>query len=132
MKEHEHATKNKLDARPAPDEVAKAAYAIHLKEGRPQGRDVQNWLEAEGKMPHAKPGCIEGITGWAIDGVAQGKETENRTSLEAQSLYQKLGQVVLPAFYQQRDDWLRIMRHAIALNASHFNTQWMVNSPLKK
>ena len=36
--------------------------------------------------------------------------------------YQELGQVVVPAFYQQRDDWLRIMRHAIALNASHFNT----------
>jgi Cu2+-exporting ATPase len=37
------------------DEVAKKAYAIYLKEGRPQGRDVQNWLEAETKMPHAGP-----------------------------------------------------------------------------
>ncbi len=55
MKEHEHAAKNKPDAKPAQDEVAKKAYAIYLKEGRPQGRDVQNWLEAEGKMPHAQP-----------------------------------------------------------------------------
>lgn len=77
-------------------------------------------------------GCIEGITGWAIDGVAQGKETKNRTPLDAQSLYQKLGQVVLPAFYQQRNDWLRIMRHTIALNASHFNTQRMVQEYIAK
>ena len=40
------------------DEVAKQAYDIYLKEGRPQGRDVQNWQEAETKtkMPHAGPG----------------------------------------------------------------------------
>jgi Cu2+-exporting ATPase len=33
--------------------VAKKAYAIYEKEGRPEGRAVQNWLEAETKMPHA-------------------------------------------------------------------------------
>ena len=77
-------------------------------------------------------GCIEGITGWAIDGVAPSKETGNRTPQDAQSLYEKLGQVVLPAFYQQRDDWLRVMRHAIALNASHFNTQRMVQQYVVK
>lgn len=77
-------------------------------------------------------GCIEGVTGWAIDGVAQGKETKNRSPQDAQSLYQKLGQVVLPTFYQQRDDWLRIMRHSIALNASHFNTQRMVQEYIAK
>jgi Cu2+-exporting ATPase len=61
MKEHEHATKNKPETKSAHDEVAKKAYAIYLKEGRPQGRDVKNWLEAETKMgaqhkmPHAGP-----------------------------------------------------------------------------
>jgi glucan phosphorylase len=53
-------------------------------------------------------GCIEGVTGWAVDGVAQSKDAKNRTLQDAKSLYQKLGQVVLPAFYQQRDDWLRV------------------------
>ncbi|OYW25182.1 MAG: alpha-glucan phosphorylase [Planctomycetales bacterium 12-60-4] len=77
-------------------------------------------------------GCIEGITGWAIDGVAQSTDSTKHTSQDAQSLYQKLGQVVLPAFYQRRDDWLRIMRHAIALNASHFNTQRMVQEYIVK
>ena len=42
-------------SRPAQDEVAKKAHAIYLKEGRPQGHDVKNWLEAETEMPHAGP-----------------------------------------------------------------------------
>ena len=55
MKEHEHATQNKPETEPSHDKVAKKAYAIYLKEGRPQGRDVQHWLEAEAKTPHAGP-----------------------------------------------------------------------------
>ena len=55
MKEHEHATGKASDTKPAPDEVARKAYAIYLKEGRPEGRDVQNWLEAETRTPHAGP-----------------------------------------------------------------------------
>ncbi len=53
MKEHEHATKNKPDTEPAHDEVAKKAYAIFLKEGRPQGHAEQNWLEAKAQLQHA-------------------------------------------------------------------------------
>ncbi|MGE3507732.1 MAG: copper-translocating P-type ATPase [Vicinamibacterales bacterium] len=55
MKEHEHATQNQPETEPSHDKVAKKAYAIYLKEGRPQGRDVQNWLEAEANTPHAGP-----------------------------------------------------------------------------
>lgn len=44
-------------SKPDHDEMEKKAYAIYEKEGRPQGRDVQNWLEAESetKKPHAMP-----------------------------------------------------------------------------
>ena len=35
---------------PAVGDIAKKAYAIYIKEGRPEGHDVQNWLEAESKM----------------------------------------------------------------------------------
>src|ERR1035437_8239620 len=52
--EHEHADKNESESKPVQDEIAKKAYDIYLKEGRPQGHDVHNWLEAESKMPHAK------------------------------------------------------------------------------
>lgn len=53
MKEHEHPTKNTPETEPAQDEVARKAYAIYLKEGRPEGHAEQNWLEAEAQMPHA-------------------------------------------------------------------------------
>jgi Cu2+-exporting ATPase len=53
MKEHEHATINEPETKPAHDDVAKKAYGTYLGEGRPQGRDVTNWLEA--KMPHTGP-----------------------------------------------------------------------------
>ena len=41
------------ETKPAHDEVAKKAYAIYLKEGRPQGHAEQNWLEAEAQLRHA-------------------------------------------------------------------------------
>jgi Ca2+-transporting ATPase len=48
------------ESKPGHDDVAKKAYAIYLKEGRPQGHDVQNWLEAEGKMPPVTAGQSTG------------------------------------------------------------------------
>ena len=53
MKKHEHATRNKPETKPAHDEVAKKAYAVYLKEGRPPGHSEQNWLEAEAQLRHA-------------------------------------------------------------------------------
>ena len=53
MKEHEHATINKPETKPAHDEVAKKAYAIYQKEDRPRGHSEQNWLEAEAQLRHA-------------------------------------------------------------------------------
>ena len=53
MNKHEHTAKNEPEAKPAHDEVAKQAYAIYLKEGRPQGHSKQNWREAEVQLQHA-------------------------------------------------------------------------------
>lgn len=77
-------------------------------------------------------GCIEGITGWAIDGAAHSKETESRTPQDAASLYHQLERVVVPLYYGNRDRFIEVMRHAIALNASHFNTQRMVQEYIAK
>lgn len=55
MKEHAHPSKNSPGKISAQDEVAKKAYAIYEKEGRPQGHAEQNWSEAEGKTPYAEP-----------------------------------------------------------------------------
>ena len=78
-------------------------------------------------------GCIEGGTGWAIgDHAHANPNPADRTQRDAASLYDKLENVVAPHFYQQRDQFVRIMRQAIALNASHFNTQRMVQEYVVK
>jgi Cu+-exporting ATPase len=46
--------RNNAETEPAPDEVAKKAYSLYMKEGRPQGHDVQNWLEAEAQITHTE------------------------------------------------------------------------------
>lgn len=61
------------------------------------------------------------MTGWAIGDHS-----------DAASLYEKLEKAVLPRFYQQRQEFIRIMRHVVALNASHFNTQRMVQEYVLK
>ena len=53
MKQREHPTKIEPESKPARDELAEKAYAIYLKEGRPQGHADQNWLEAEAQLRHA-------------------------------------------------------------------------------
>lgn len=77
-------------------------------------------------------GCIEGVTGWSIgppDGRA-GATADH--SNDAASLYDKLEQIVMPLFYQNRDDFLDVMRHAIALNGSFFNTHRMLQQYVLK
>jgi len=68
-------------------------------------------------------GCIEGITGWAIGGRG---ESPGDPAKDAASLYDKLERVVIPMFYHERDSYTDIMRHAIALNGSFFNTHRMM------
>jgi hypothetical protein len=46
----EQSTEMEIKAKPSHDEVARKAYDIYLKEGCPQNRDIQHWLEAETQM----------------------------------------------------------------------------------
>jgi starch phosphorylase len=73
-------------------------------------------------------GCVEGVTGWAIGGDAAEPERSPsaRDHAHAEALYEKLETAVLPRFYRERDQYVEMMRHAIALNASFFNTHRMV------
>jgi P-type Cu2+ transporter len=59
MTEHDHTATHKPEQGPTQDEVAGKAYAIHLKEGRPQGHAQQNWSEAESELQHASSGRPE-------------------------------------------------------------------------
>lgn len=66
-------------------------------------------------------GHVEGLTGWSI-----GSSATSDSEGDADDLLRKLEEVVLPTFYQNREKWLDVMRHSIALNASYFNTHRMV------
>lgn len=71
-------------------------------------------------------GHIEGVTGWSIGENGRGEDENNDRSQDADALYDKLERAVLPLFYKDRDGFIDVMRHAIALNGSFFNTQRMV------
>jgi Cu+-exporting ATPase len=47
---------NNPETEPEQDDVAKRAYSLYVKEGRPQGHDMQNWLEAESQTGHSGSG----------------------------------------------------------------------------
>jgi starch phosphorylase len=64
-------------------------------------------------------GCIEGVTGWAIEDGADDAE-------EAESLYNKLETAVVPLYVQAPEKWARLMRGTLAFNGSYFNTNRMV------
>jgi len=79
-------------------------------------------------------GCIEGVTGWAISDPEQPTTTSvsEQTAHEANILYSKLENVIMPMYYQNRDAYIEIMRHAIAINGSFFNTERMVGQYVSK
>ena len=64
-------------------------------------------------------GCIEGVTGWAIEDGAD-------DAAEASSLYQKLETEVVPLYLEAPEKWARVMRNTLAFNGSYFNTNRMV------
>src|SRR5215470_16099830 len=67
-------------------------------------------------------GHIEGVTGWAIGS----SEVAEDQSVEIAALYDKLQREIVPMFYGRPNRYTEIMRFAIALNGSFFNTQRMV------
>ncbi len=70
-------------------------------------------------------GHIEGITGWSI-GACRRIPSEPDGVKDAENMYEKLETVILPLYYRNRTGYLQVMRHAVALNGSFFNTERMV------
>jgi starch phosphorylase len=68
-------------------------------------------------------GHIEGVTGWSIGAHPHDPDFEEDTDSgkDAADLYAKLEQII-PVFYGNRDKWVELMRHCIAINGSFFNT----------
>jgi len=70
-------------------------------------------------------GCIENITGWSI-GPEKTENEESDDRIDKYDLYDKLEELIIPKFYNDRDNWIRTMRSCIAVNASFFNTNRMI------
>jgi starch phosphorylase len=68
-------------------------------------------------------GCLEGVTGWAIESV------ENSATAAAEALYEKLEKTVLPLYPKSNVEpgpWIDLMKGAITKNASYFNSHRMM------
>jgi len=78
-------------------------------------------------------GHIEGVTGWSIgDNSDKANASNYDQGKDAELLYNKLEREVIPIFYGDRDRFIDVMRHAIALNGSFFNTQRMLQQYVLK
>ena len=73
-------------------------------------------------------GHVENVTGWSInERPSIGKPAaENSRAKELENLYDKLENVILPTYYDNREGWMRIMQNSIGFNGSFFNTHRMV------
>jgi starch phosphorylase len=74
-------------------------------------------------------GHIEGFTGWAIGPYpSEGNvsETAADNMQDAEDLYDKLENIIIPTFYNDRRTWVRIMQNAIGKNAYYFNSHRMM------
>lgn len=68
-------------------------------------------------------GHIEGVTGWSIGPKSVERVDDQK---DAQEIYDKLHNIILPMYYRERERWIEVMQHSIAFNASFFNTLRMV------
>lgn len=75
-------------------------------------------------------GCLEGITGWSIGNNNPGIDVDR--SKDALSLYDKLEDTIIPLFYRDREGYIKVMKNAIALNGSFFNTHRMIQEYVLK
>jgi starch phosphorylase len=66
-------------------------------------------------------GCIEGVTGWAI-----GNDHESQNGEDADSLYHKLEDTVLPLWHGDRAKWIALMKSVISKNAAFFTSHRML------
>jgi starch phosphorylase len=72
-------------------------------------------------------GHIEGFTGWSIGpNPTENTLVDNIDTRDADDFYNKLEQIIIPMFYNDRHTWVRMMQNAIGKNAYYFNTHRMM------
>jgi starch phosphorylase len=71
-------------------------------------------------------GLINKKTGWAIGQRRKYLDIKELNKKDAESLYYKLENKILPRYYNFPERWQETMRYTIAVNASYFNTERML------
>jgi starch phosphorylase len=69
------------------------------------------WIEA----------CVEGDTGWGI-----GSEAGATATGDAEALYRKLGETVLPMYMHERKRWVGMMKQSMSKIGAQFNSHRMM------
>jgi glycogen phosphorylase len=67
-------------------------------------------------------GCVEGVNGWSF-AHTEGDDSDHR---DAEALYDRLENVVLPSYYTEAEHWRSMMKHAIAHVGSFFTSHRML------
>jgi starch phosphorylase len=72
-------------------------------------------------------GHMEGITGWSIGPkpLESSLISVNDTT-DAEDLYNKLENIIIPMYYKDRGQWIKIMKNSIGKVAYYFNTHRMM------
>ena len=72
-------------------------------------------------------GHIEDFTGWSI-GPAHKEIAPDKdmNKIDSDDLYKKLEEKIIPKYYNDRKEWIRMMQNAIGKNAYYFNTHRMM------
>lgn len=71
-------------------------------------------------------GFVNRKTGWSIGERRSTLNPQELNSKDAANLYNKLATRILPRYYKHQDNWQETMRYTIAINASFFNSERML------
>ncbi len=90
---------------------------------------VLNLSTLDGWWPEA---CQHGVNGWQIGDGFQSSNTEEQDHHDLQSLYRVLLEEVLPAYYENREKWVEMMKNSINSTRYEFSMERMLKEYYEK
>jgi starch phosphorylase len=87
---------------------------------------VLNFSIPDGWWPE---GCIHGVNGWQIGDGYQGKDQDK---IDAEALYRILLEEVIPTYYENRQQWIAMMRASIEMSHWRFSAARMLQDYYQK
>lgn len=90
---------------------------------------VLNLSILDGWWPEA---CQHGINGWQIGDAFQSNDVEEQDKYDLQSLYRVLLEEVLPTYYENREQWIEMMKNSINSTRYEFSMERMLKEYYEK